>query len=176
MLTTLARGLMFRRLLPATLVAASFVLAAPHAAAQEQTPTPTPMASPTPAPAASPTPASEPLYREYRGVSLGMSAEEARRALGEPKSKGTRQDFYVLSEKETAQVFYRDGKVSALAVSYVGESSGAPSALEVLGVEVTPKKDGSLHRRIRYRKAGYWVSYSRSAGRNPITTVTMRRS
>lgn len=170
MFTTPTRVFTFRALPAAALLAASLALAAPHSAAQEQTPTP------TPTPAASPTPASEPLYREYRGVSLGMSAEEARRALGEPKSKGPRQDFYVFTEKETAQVFYRDGKVSALAVSYVGEDSGAPSALEVLGVEVTPKKDGSLHRRIRYRKAGYWVSYSRTAGRNPITTVTMRRS
>ncbi len=112
MFISLTRGIKVSGLLPAVLLGASFALATLPAAAQEQMPTPTPV--------------SEPLYKEYKGVSLGMSVEEARRALGEPKSKGTRQDFFVFSEKEMAQVFYRDGKVSALSVNYIGEDSGAP--------------------------------------------------
>ncbi len=162
MFKSLTRGIKVSGLLPAVLLGASFALATLPAAAQEQMPTPTPV--------------SEPLYKEYKGVSLGMSVEEARRALGEPKSKGTRQDFFVFSEKEMAQVFYRAGKVSALSVNYIGEESGAPEAMAVLGVEIKPKKDGSLYRIVRYPKAGYWVSFSQTAGKNPITTVTMRRS
>ena len=45
-----------------------------------------------------------PLYRDYKGVSIGMTAEEARARLGKPMTKGDDQDFYVISEKETVQV------------------------------------------------------------------------
>ena len=134
-----------------------------------QQPTP----SPTPTPMA--TPPTEPVYKEYRGVSIGMGVAEARAALGTARSKGPRQDFYVFSEKETAQVFYRDGKVSALSVDYVGSDSGAPSPMEVLGIEIKPKKNGSMYRLIRYPSAGYWISYNRTAQKNPTISITMRK-
>ena len=44
------------------------------------------------------------LYREYRGVRLGMTAAEARAKLGEPAMKSDEQDFYVFSANETAQL------------------------------------------------------------------------
>ena len=48
----------------------------------------------------------QPLYREYRGVRLGMTAAEARAKLGEPTMKSDEQDFYVISANETAQIGY----------------------------------------------------------------------
>src|SRR5690242_13144319 len=47
----------------------------------------------------------QPLLREYRGVQLGMTAEQVKQRLGAPKETAPRQDFYVFSEYESAQVF-----------------------------------------------------------------------
>lgn len=41
----------------------------------------------------------QPLYAEYRGVRLGMTAVEVRAKLGEPALKSDEQDFYVLSRQ-----------------------------------------------------------------------------
>lgn len=117
----------------------------------------------------------EPVYREYKGVRIGMSVDEARQKLGTPQEKGDLQDFYVFSEKEIAQVFYTEKKVSAIAIMYTGEQSGAPSVTAVLGSTVDPKADGSVYKMIRYPKAGCWVSYSRTAGDSPLVTVTVQK-
>ena len=129
------------------------------------------------------TPASEdddkaaPPYREYKGVRIGMTADEARKKLGDPADKSDKQDFYAFSDgNEMAQVFYdAEKKVFAVSVIYMSGSSGAPTAKSVLGVELEPKADGSLHRKIDYPKAGFWVAYSRSQGDAPMVTVTMQR-
>ncbi len=116
----------------------------------------------------------EPLLREYKGVTIDMSADEARQKLGEPLSKNDDQDFYAFSESETAQLFY-DGskKVSAISVSYVG--SGAPACKAIFGEDTEHKPDGSTYKTKQYAKAGYWVSYSRTAGDSPVTTITIKK-
>ena len=118
----------------------------------------------------------EPLFRDYKGVKIGMSADEARQKLGTAEAKSDQQDFYVFSDKETAQVFY-DGarKVFAVSINYLGEGSGVPTPKAVLGADIEPKADGSRHRMVRYPKAGYWVSYSRTTGDSPLITVTMQK-
>jgi hypothetical protein len=126
---------------------------------------------------ANPTIVEEPVFHDYKGVQIGMNADEARRKLGEPKEKGDTQDFYVFSEKETAQVFYDGSKnVMAISVDYLGEGSGAPNCKSVLGAEIEHKADGSMYKMVRYPKQGYWVSYNRTAGDPPIITVTMQKS
>jgi hypothetical protein len=119
----------------------------------------------------------EPLFRDYRGVQIGMATDEARKKLGEPKEMGDTQDFYVFSEKETAQIFYdATKKVMAVSVDYLGEGSGAPECKSVVGDGVEHKADGSMYKLIRYPKHGYWVSYNRTAGNAPIITVTIQKS
>ncbi len=140
-------------------------------------PSPSPSPSPTPVPSPSPVvvaPTAEPLYTNYRGVSIGMSIAEAQEKLGTPKSKGKRQDFFVFSEQESAQIFYLNGKVSAISVDYVGADSGAPTTMDVFGVEVAPGKNGRIYKLVRYRKEGYWVAYNRTPGKTPIVSITMR--
>src|SRR5689334_920194 len=46
----------------------------------------------------------QPLYREYRGVRLDMTAADVRAKLGEPSFKSDEQDFFVISANETAQI------------------------------------------------------------------------
>lgn len=117
-----------------------------------------------------------PLYANYKGVALGMSRETARDTLSHLQEKGNQQDYFVFSEKETAQVYYDDkGLVKAVSVDYLGNADLAPPAATVLGETPVAKSDGSIYVRKDYPAVGYWVSYSRTAGTNPIVTITMQR-
>ena len=120
--------------------------------------------------------ADKPLYVEYKGIRIGMDTVEVRKKLGNPADKGDVQDFFVFSEKESVQVFYDSThKVMAVSVNYVGEESGAPLPKVVLGTEIEAKADGALHKMVRYPQAGYWVSYNRTGGEDPLITVTMQK-
>lgn len=115
-----------------------------------------------------------PALREYKGVSIGMTQAEARAKLGEPADKSDAQDYYSFSEQETAQVFYDTAhKVKAVSVTFIGAS--APTAEAVLGVAVERTPDGAAYKLVKYPKAGYWISYSRTAGDAPIVTVVMQK-
>ena len=118
----------------------------------------------------------KPLFSEFKGVRIGMSADEARQKLGEPKDKGTEQDFFVFNEKQSVQVFYdKSGKVSAISIDFLGGGSDAPAPKAVFGAEIEAKPDGSMYKLVRYPKAGYWVSYNRTAGETPLVSVTIQK-
>jgi hypothetical protein len=105
-----------------------------------------------------------------------MSAEEVRAKLDRLKDGGPAQDFFVFSERESAQIYYdKDRKVTAISVDYFGGDSNAPSPNVVLGVDLQAKPDGSMYELKRYPDAGYWVSYNRTAGDKPIVTITMQK-
>ena len=118
----------------------------------------------------------KPAYRDYKGVTIGMPADEARAKLGAPTDKGDTQDFYNVSEKQTVQVYYgADKKVSAVVVTYLDAAAGAPACKSIFGTDAVPKPDGSVHRMERYPKAGFWLSYSRTAGDAPLVIVTLSK-
>ncbi len=120
--------------------------------------------------------AKAPVLVAFMGVNVGMTAEECRKKLGNLKDKGELQDFFVFSELKSAQVFYDSkGKVKAISIDYLGADSEAPSPESVLGVSVQPRADGSIYQLKRYPEAGYWIAYSRTAGDNPIISVTMQK-
>ena len=112
---------------------------------------------------------------QFRGVKIGMATDEARKKLGSPKEKSAEQDFYLFNDNEAVQIYYEKGAVSAIAIDYMSGANGVPSAKAVLGTDVDAKADGSLHKVVRYPKAGYWVSYSRTAGNEPTITITMQK-
>ncbi len=118
----------------------------------------------------------QPAFREYKGIKLGMAADAVRKLLGAPAEKGTDQDLFTFGEAETAQVFYDGSRnVQAISVSYIGDVNKAPSAKVVLGSDPEAKPDGSIYKVIRYPKAGYWVSYTRTSGDSPMTIIAMQR-
>ncbi|HEX5705437.1 MAG TPA: hypothetical protein VFX97_19710 [Pyrinomonadaceae bacterium] len=112
---------------------------------------------------------------QFRGVKIGMATEEARKKLGSPKEKSADQDFYLFNDNEAVQIYYEKGTVSAIAIDYMTGANGIPTAKAVLGAEADAKADGSIHKVVRYPKAGYWVSYSRTAGAEPTITITMQK-
>jgi hypothetical protein len=119
--------------------------------------------------------ADKPLYLDYKGIRIDMEASEVRKKLGDPADKSDAQDFFVFSDKESAQVYYTKGKVTAVSVNYVGDNSGAPLPKVVLGTDIEAKADGAMHKMVRYPTAGYWVSYNRTGGDDPLVTVTMQK-
>ena len=123
-------------------------------------------------------PDEEPIFHDYRGVKIGWLAAEVRKKLGSPANKGDEQDFYVFSEaKETAQVLYdkATGKVTAISIDFMNGATEVITPQQVFGADVEAKPDGSKYKLVRYPKAGYWVSYSRTAGDSPIITVTIQQ-
>ena len=129
-----------------------------------------------PAPAHAAEPAqSEPPFHAYKGVQIGMSADEARKLLGNPTDKDDKQEVFAISDDESCQVYYDAAKkVSAVSITYFS-TKAVPGPKTVLGEEPEAKPDGSLYKLIRYPKAGFWVSYTRTSGDSPMTIIAMQR-
>jgi outer membrane protein assembly factor BamE (lipoprotein component of BamABCDE complex) len=116
-----------------------------------------------------------PLYSEYKGVRLGMTALEARAKLGTPALKASDQDYYVFSDNETAQIGYDAAqKVVTISVDYLN-GIGAPDFKAVVGGELTRSTSGSMYRMVRYESLGFWVSYNRTPGPVPIVSITIQK-
>lgn len=165
------------------LAAALSALTFPAAAQQSQSSTPSQVTATAQAPAQTGSAAQQalaapqPLYGEFRGVRLGMTAEEVRRKLGKPEQKSDVMDFFEFSDRERARVYYdEDKKASAVIATYVGKNSEAPGPAAVLGAEVESNADGSMYKMVTYKQAGYWVAYSRTAGDSPLVMITMQKT
>src|SRR6266481_5417701 len=121
-------------------------------------------------------PDNQPAFSDFKGVRIGMTADAARKKLGSPRDKSAEQDFYVFNDTQAVQIFYdKAGAVTAISIDFMTGANAIPSAREVLGTEAETKSDGSVYKLLRYPKAGYWVSYSRTAGGSPTTTITMQK-
>jgi hypothetical protein len=115
----------------------------------------------------------QPLYREYRGVQLGMTAADARAKLGEPALKSDDQDYYIFSSNESAQVVYNAAhQVVTISADYTG-GVGAPDYKAVVGEGLLQRPDGSVFRMVMNDAERFWVSYNRSATVVPIVTITI---
>lgn len=115
----------------------------------------------------------QPLYSEYRGVRLGMTAAEVRLKLGEPALKSDEQDYYVLSDNETTQIAY-DARQRVVTISTdYKEGVGAPDYKTVVGADLLKRPDGSMFRIVRYESERFWVSYNKSASVVPVVTITI---
>ncbi len=117
----------------------------------------------------------DPAFNEFKGVRIGMTVDETRKKLGDAKDKSDDQDFYLFGEKLAAQVLYKMHKVVAISIDFMGGLNDAPSPKQVLGADIEAKPDGSIYKLVRYPKAGYWVSYNRTAGDSPLVSITMQK-
>ena len=117
-----------------------------------------------------------PLFQEYRSVRIGMTTDEVRKTLSNPSDKSDEQDFFTFSDNESAQVFYdKSHKVFAISVNFLNGARDMPTAKAVFGSDIPAKPDGSMYKMVRYPKARCWVSFSRTAGDLPLTTVTLQK-
>lgn len=123
-------------------------------------------------------PVLQPVFTEYKGIKIGMTADEVRRAIDKkPKIEDKDGYYYVFSDDEAMQIVL-DGnkKVKVISIIYTGENN-APAYDAVFGQDVALEKnpDGRIYKLIRYPKAGYWVAYSKGAGEKPLVTVTIQK-
>jgi hypothetical protein len=117
----------------------------------------------------------QPLYSEYRGVRLGMSAEDVRTKLGPALLKADDGDFYSFSEKETAQIAYdAEHKVKTISIDFL-DAVGAPEPQAVVGAGEMESRNGSAYKLVRYPGLGFWVSYNRTAPPIHIVTITIQK-
>lgn len=120
-----------------------------------------------------------PVFHEYRGIQIGWLADDVRKKLGNPAAKGDEQDYFVFGEgeKERVQILYDKAtrKVTTISVDFMNGATDALTPQQVFGTDFETKADGSKHKLVRYPKAGYWVSYSRTAGDSPIITITIQK-
>jgi hypothetical protein len=118
----------------------------------------------------------QPLFSEYKGIRLGMTATEVRAKLGEPTIKGDDQDYYAISNSEAAQFAYDSThKVKTISIDYQG-GRGAPDYRNVVGPDIETRDDGSLYKLVRYETQRFWVSYHRTGGAAAITvTITIQK-
>lgn len=115
-------------------------------------------------------------FKDYRGIQLGMTSDEVRKKLGDPKDKSEEQDFFVFNDNETAQIVYdKTHKVITISADYLTAGATVPTAKQVFGSEVEAKADGAVYKMLRFPKAGYWLSYNRTGGASPMTTVTLQK-
>lgn len=120
--------------------------------------------------------ADDPLFSEFKGVRIGMPTDEARKKLGSPRDKGDDQDFYIFNDTQAVQIFYDKSKmVSAISIDFMTGATGVPAPKDIVGADPDARPDGSAYKMVRYPKAGYWVSYSKTAGKEPTITITMQK-
>lgn len=119
-----------------------------------------------------------PLWQDYKGVKIGMTGAEAQAKLGAPATQDKEGLFYTFSETESAQIIFdAQQKVRVISVMFAGGHPNQPSFENVFGKEekVEPNAAGGIYKLVRYREAGFWVSYSRLAGDQPLVTVTLQK-
>jgi hypothetical protein len=125
---------------------------------------------------ATPSPAGGSVFSGYRGVTLGTAREETRRKLGEPKEKSDTQDYFVISEGESVQIMYEtDGKVRTISTNYFGDHAKPPAAKDIFGIDVASEADGAINKLVRYPKDGFWISYVRTGGKDPMVMITVQK-
>lgn len=128
-----------------------------------------PWATPTPVPA-------ESQFKSYRGVSIGMTGEQARAKLGTPKERSNAGDYFVFSETESAQlIFEKDQTIKSITVNFTGDLKAAPSPKDVFGVDIKKEPDGSISKMVSFPKEGYWVSFVRTGGKDAIIIITLQK-
>ena len=123
-----------------------------------------------------PTPVDKPSYSAYKGVTIGMKTDEARIKLGNPKEKSDEQDSFEFPNGESAQVYYdATHAVTAVMVTYTGKLDGAPTPRDIFGEDAAAKPDGGISKMVRYPKAGFWISYNKIGGGEPMVIIALNK-
>ena len=168
---------------PGALVASVFLVCLTAAGAAAQTQTETAAAATATAVTAKTEEAKTaapamPLVQDYKGIKIGMTADEVRDRLGKPASSDASGLFYEFSGDERAQIgLDADKKVRLIIAFYAADHAKRPQYADVFGADAPApaKEDGSVYHLVQYPQAGFWVAYSKAAGKDALVIVTMQK-
>jgi len=119
-----------------------------------------------------PAPAPEKVMREFRGVSLGMSRDEVRKALGNSSSSTDTSEDYKFDGENILTVHYDNGKVKAIQIAFY-EDKNIPDWKEVVGdAEISESESGAKHARKVVAANNFWVSMWRNKD-GSMTRITI---
>lgn len=119
-----------------------------------------------------------PVFREYKGIKIGATADEVRLKLGKAQSEDKDGFLYNFDGDETAQIMLDAAqKVRTVSIMYGSDNPKPPMCEDIFGKNIAAEKkaNGSLYRLIQYPDAGFWISYNRISGEKPITMVTIQK-
>jgi hypothetical protein len=112
----------------------------------------------------------------FKGVTLGTQMNDARAVLGEPREKSNEQDYWVFPTGESVQIVYNeDHSVRTISTSYFGPKAAPPVAKDIFGADVEANAEGAINKMVKYPKAGYWISYIKTAGPDPMVMITVQK-
>lgn len=120
----------------------------------------------------------QPAITELAGVSLGMTADEARKKLGKPDVSDKEGMLFTPGDNQSIQIgLDPKGTVRTIAIIYTEGNDKAMSFEDVFGAGVEkPDSSGNVYKLVRYPSANVWLSYSlTNADSKPTTVITMRR-
>ena len=76
-----------------------------------------------------------PVWQSYKGVAIGMTADQVREKLGAPRSEDAEGFFYVFSETENAQILLDAAKkVRCISTVFTAEHAASRGRQDVAGV------------------------------------------
>ena len=119
-----------------------------------------------------------PIFLDYKGVKIGMKADEVRAKLGKAKSDDKDGFLYTVSDVETVQIILdAEQKVRTISIMFDGENQNPMKFEDVFGKSVEPEKqaNGTIYKMVNYPDSGYWVSYNRMAGDKAMTIVVVQK-
>jgi hypothetical protein len=115
------------------------------------------------------------VFTGYKGIMIGMPTSDVREKLGKANDQTDAEDYWEFSDTESARILYDEKKkVRAISVNYMGGES-VPTPQSILGQPVEAKPDGSIFKKVEYRKDGFWISYVKMAGEDPMVIVTVQK-
>lgn len=117
----------------------------------------------------------DPVFKDYRGISLGMAADEVRQKLGKPEDQSDAEDTFEPAKGETARIVYSaDKKVRTISIMYTDDISKAPKPAAMIGSDVSANEDGGVFKKVDYPDHGFWISYAKIAGDNPMIIIMIQ--
>jgi hypothetical protein len=119
-------------------------------------------------------PPQDKMFREFKGVKLGMKREAVKAAMGSPENSSDTSDDFKLTGDDTMTVHYDNGEVKAIQLSFL-DPKNAPAWKDVVGdAPVSELSNGGKTARKTSEAEKFWVTIYQSK-EGTTTRITISR-
>ena len=96
--------------------------------------------------------------------------------MGKAEQSSDTEDSYEFSGDEFARILYDQNKaVRTISVTFNAKDNKTPNTEKVFGQNVPPADDGSIFKMERYEDDGFWISYVKTTGDDPVVIITLQK-